>query len=196
MTVGLKFHGHGFFVSIKHPKTTGIMPHPLSQFTFCPKCGASTFIVNNEKSKRCTSCGFVYYFNPSSAVACFIKNPQGELLCVRRAKEPAKGTLDLPGGFVDMHESAEEAARREVKEETGLDLKECRYLFSIPNIYPYCGFDVHTVDMFFECFVDSFNNAKAEDDAAEIIPLATSQINPEDFGLQSIKKAVTIYLKD
>jgi len=50
--------------------------------------------------------------------------------------------------------------------------------------------------MFFECFVDSFNNAKAEDDAAEIIPLATSQINPEDFGLQSIKKAVTTYLKD
>ena len=176
--------------------TIGIMSHPLSQFTFCPKCGASTFIINNEKSKRCSSCGFVYYFNPSSAVACFIKNRQGELLCVRRAKEPAKGTLDLPGGFVDMYESAEEAARREVKEETGLELKECRYLFSIPNIYPYCGFDVHTVDMFFECLVDSFDNAQAADDAAAIIPLAANQINPEDFGLQSIQKAVSIYIKD
>ena len=172
------------------------MSHPLSQFTFCPKCGAATFVVNNKKSKRCTSCGFVYYFNPSSAVACFIKNRQGELLCVRRAKEPAKGTLDLPGGFVDMYESAEEAARREVKEETGLEIQECRYLFSIPNIYPYCGFDVHTVDMFFECLVDSFDNAQAADDAAAIIPLVANQINPEDFGLQSIQKAVSIYIKD
>ena len=42
---------------------------------------------------------FVYYFNPSSAVACFIRNSKGELLLVRRAKEPAKGTLDLPGAL-------------------------------------------------------------------------------------------------
>lgn len=42
------------------------------------------------------ACGFVYYFNPSSAVACFIKNAKGELLLVRRGKEPAKGTLICP----------------------------------------------------------------------------------------------------
>ena len=116
-------------------------------------------------------------------------------MLVRRAKEPAKGTLDLPGGFVDMDESAEEAAHREVKEETGLELTDCRYLFSIPNIYPYCGFDVHTVDMFFECLTESFNGAKAEDDAAEIIILPANRLNPDDFGLQSIKKAVDRYIK-
>lgn len=70
------------------------------------------------------------------------------MLVVRRAKDPAKGTLDLPGGFVDLHESAEEAVRREVKEETGLDVKSSRYLFSIPNIYLYSGFEVHTEDLF------------------------------------------------
>ena len=78
------------------------MNHPLHQFIYCPKCGANTFIERNEKAKQCTTCGFVYYFNPSSAVACFIRNTAGEILLVRRAKEPAKGTLDLPGGFVDM----------------------------------------------------------------------------------------------
>lgn len=58
------------------------MSHPLHQFTYCPKCGARTFVERNEKAKQCTACGFVYYFNPSSAVACFIRNPQGELLLV------------------------------------------------------------------------------------------------------------------
>lgn len=171
------------------------MPHPLHQFAYCPKCGAKTFIESNEKAKHCTTCGFVYYFNPSAAVACFIRNPEGELLLVRRAKEPAKGTLDLPGGFVDMHESAEEAAHREVKEETGLNLSKCRYLFSIPNIYPYSGFEVHTVDQFFECHTGSFDEAKAEDDAAEIVILPANRLNPDDFGLQSIKKAVARYIK-
>ena len=80
------------------------MRHPLYQFQFCPVCGAKAFVEHNEKAKKCMACGFVYYFNPSSAVACFIKNAKGELLLVRRGKEPAKGTLDLPGGFVDMED--------------------------------------------------------------------------------------------
>lgn len=166
------------------------MSHPLDQFVYCPKCGARTFVERNEKAKGCTSCGFVYYFNPSSAVACFIRNAAGEVLLVRRAKDPAKGTLDLPGGFVDMHESAEEAARREVKEETGLDINECRYRFSIPNLYMYSGFEVHTVDMFFECYVDNFDGARAEDDAAEIVICPKEELNAEDFGLTSIRQAI------
>ena len=171
------------------------MNHPLYQFFYCPKCGAKTFVEHNEKAKMCTTCGFVYYFNPSSAVACFIRNVSGEVLLVRRAKNPAKGTLDLPGGFVDMHESAEEAVYREVKEETGLDISESRYLFSIPNLYMYSGFEVHTVDMFFECHVKDFIGVHAEDDAGEIVIMKKEELEAKDFGLISIKKAIEIYKK-
>ncbi|MDR0962076.1 MAG: NUDIX domain-containing protein [Mediterranea sp.] len=170
------------------------MSHPLSLFHHCPKCGSSHFGENNEKSKRCADCGFVYYFNSSAATVALILNEQRELLVCRRAKEPAKGTLDLPGGFVDMDETAEEGVRREVKEETGLEVISADYLFSLPNIYVYSGLPVHTLDMFFGCQVTDTTRYRAMDDAAELFFIPLEQIRPEDFGLESIRKGLHIIL--
>lgn len=167
--------------------------HPLARFHRCPMCGSAKFNANDTKSKRCDDCGFVYYMNPSAATAAFIINSRGELLVVRRAKEPAKGTLDLPGGFVDIGETAEEGIVREIREETGLEVTECKYLFSRPNIYPYAGIDVHTLDMLFECKVNNEAEARADDDAAELMWIPIEKINPEEFGLASIRKAVEIF---
>ena len=91
-----------------------IMSHVLDKFKFCPVCGSQHFEINNFKSKKCKDCGFTYYLNPSSATVAFILNEKEELLVVRRKNEPAKGTLDLPGGFVDMDETGEEGVAREV----------------------------------------------------------------------------------
>ena len=51
---------------------------------------------------------------------------RGRLLTVRRARDPEKGTLDLPGGFVDPEETVDDAVRRELREETGLEATEVR----------------------------------------------------------------------
>ena len=172
------------------------MEHPLSQFRYCPKCGSEHFDIHNEKSKQCKDCGFVYYFNPSSASVALILNKQNELLVCRRAKEPAKGTLDLPGGFIDMAETGEEGVAREVKEETGMTVTQAEYLFSLPNIYIYSGFLVHTLDMFFRCTVADTLHLKAMDDAAEVFFLPLKEIRPEDFGLASIRKGLQMFLTD
>ena len=171
------------------------MEHPLQKFAFCPVCGSKHFVVNNFKSKRCQDCGFTYYANPCSATAAFIINDNDEMLVVRRAKEPAKGTLDLPGGFVDMYETVEEGMRREIKEETGLDVQDIRYLFSSPNVYEYSGMGVHTLDMDFLVYVHGDPEALkasilAADDAAEALWIPVSKINPDEFGLTSIRNAV------
>ena len=127
--------------------------HVLEQFRYCPKCGSSHFVEASEKSRKCENCGFEFYLNPAAAVAAFILNSKNELLVERRKLEPAKGMLDLPGGFCDMGETVEQAMKREIKEETALDVVDMKYQFSQPNVYRFSGFDVRTLDMFFLCKV-------------------------------------------
>lgn len=171
------------------------MEHPLSQFRYCPKCGSPHFEEHNAKSKHCADCGFTYYFNPSSATVALILNGKDELLVCRRAKDPAKGTLDLPGGFVDMFETGEEGVIREVKEETGLEVEKAEYLFSLPNLYLYSGFLVHTLDMFFLCTVTDTAHFQAMDDAADVFFLPCRDIRLENFGLDSVRRGLGLFLK-
>lgn len=164
--------------------------NPLHSFKFCPRCGAEGFADHGERAKSCAQCGLTYYANVASAVACLVLDRHDNGLFVRRAFEPAKGTLDLPGGFVDPLETAEAAVIREIKEETGLDAQDISYLMSLPNIYPYSGVTVYTSDLFFLVRVDSFDGAVAADDAAELVIRPLCQIHSDEFGLSSIKQFI------
>ncbi len=167
-----------------------ITKHPFESFHYCPRCGGE-FNINNDKSSRCEACGFVYYFNPSAATVAVIINDNNELLVCRRAKEPSKGMLDLPGGFCDMFETAEEGVIREVLEETGGRVVHTEFLFSLPNTYLYSGFWVHTIDSFFRCELDSYIGLNAGDDAADCFFMAIDELSEEAFGLNSIKVGVS-----
>lgn len=167
------------------------MQHPLTRFHFCPACGSPHFEIYDFKSKRCADCGFTYYHNASAATVAVIFNQKNELLTVRRALEPARGTLDLPGGFVDSGETLEEGCLREVEEELGAKADIERYLFSLPNVYNYSNFDVHTVDSFFLCRLhDEALPLAARDDAEQARFIALDEIRPDDFGLTSISQGI------
>jgi len=169
--------------------------HFSELFTHCPACGSPLFNQNNVKSKRCQDCGFVYYVNASAAVAAFILNDSGDLLVCRRGKDPEKGTLDLPGGFVDDNETAEEAMKREISEELQVDATYAEYIFSLPNLYEYAGMTVPTLDIFFKCRLDNTKHLQPSDDVADCFFVPLNKIDTELFGLKSIKKGVKMFLE-
>ncbi len=168
------------------------MENPLHSFIYCPRCGKEGFEDRGERAKFCPHCELSYYGNVASAVAGLLRDAKGEYLFVRRANEPAKGTLDMAGGFVDPMERVEEAIIREIKEETQLSVKQIKYISSLPNIYPYSGITVYTSDLFFLVEVESFEGAIASDDAEELVILREEELNPELFGLSSIKRFISL----
>lgn len=90
---------------------------------FCPACGARVEERQIEGRLRpvCTRCGRVHFADPKVAAAVLVER-QGEVLLVRRANQPERGRWTLPAGYVDAGEDPREAARRECREETGLEI--------------------------------------------------------------------------
>jgi len=168
--------------------------HFLSLYRYCPLCGSSQFEVNGERSRRCHNCSFELYQNASAAVAAFIVDEQRGLLVCRRAKEPARGTLDLPGGFVDPDETLEQALDRELKEELGCRPASASYLFSLPNRYEWGDIVVPTTDCFFRCTLPEGASPMANDDVEAIRWMPFSEVRPADFGLRSVSQAVERFL--
>jgi 8-oxo-dGTP diphosphatase len=93
----------------------------MSAPTYCPRCGAvlERRFAEGRDREVCPACGFVFYRNPVPAVG-VVAELDGQIVLVRRLYEPRAGYWALPAGFMELGESAEEAAIRECHEETGL----------------------------------------------------------------------------
>lgn len=162
---------------------------------FCPKCGVAT----SQKGRNpfsCESCGFTHYFAPVSAVGAIATDPDGNTLLLVRAKDPGKGLYGLPGGFVDVGETLEDALEREVLEEVQLKVKSLRYLCSFPNEYNFRGFVLPVTDVFFVIEVASFNTMSLLDGEIDdwhfCVP-GRKELNRMAF--ESNRKALQLFLK-
>ncbi len=107
-----------------------------SEDPFCPRCGAAMEEAEIAGRVRhvCPACGFVLYRNPVPGVGVLVEMDDG-LVLIRRGEEPYRGWWALPAGYIEADESVEEAAVRECKEETGLDIEllELFGVYSFPE---------------------------------------------------------------
>lgn len=92
----------------------------LEDVHHCPRCGR-TPTVTFPRSLTCPHCGYGAFYNPKPVACAITQTPDGEIILMRRGFEPRRGHWSIPGGFVDLGESVEQAAVREVQEE--LDLR-------------------------------------------------------------------------
>jgi ADP-ribose pyrophosphatase YjhB (NUDIX family) len=88
----------------------------LDEARFCPRCGR-TAEVRAPRSIHCAHCGYAAFFNPKPVACALPRTDTGGVWLVRRGFDPGKGRWSMPGGFVDLGESVEQAAAREVAEE-------------------------------------------------------------------------------
>ena len=155
-------------------------------FAYCPGCGRRIQPASTPNPLHCTRCGFTLYRNVAAAV-CALISSNGKLLATVRRNPPAAGSLDLPGGFVDPNESAEQALARELEEELGLKVTRCSYFASHPNLYPCLGITYRTLDLAFICEVDSYRTIHCADDVTDIRWIDPSSSDLSLFGLESIR---------
>jgi ADP-ribose pyrophosphatase YjhB (NUDIX family) len=164
----------------------------ITHLAYCGRCGARAGeqAGNWGGPFRCSACGFVLFFNAAGAVAAVIRRADARALFVRRAKDPAKGKLALPGGFIDPGENAEDALAREVREEVGLEIRDLRYLSSHANQYDYAGVSYHTVDLFFVSTVDAPDTAKALDAVEALVWMDPLTMPLDEVAFDSMRAAI------
>jgi NADH pyrophosphatase NudC (nudix superfamily) len=167
--------------------------HPLNVLKFCPKCGSPEFHQSGDRSLKCDRCSFHFFINSAAAVAALVSDEDGKLLLTTRAVDPDSGMLDLPGGFIDPGESAENALKRELEEELSMKVKSLEYIGSAPNEYIFSGYSVFTLDMAFRVIPESVTGLVAMDDILDYRFYAEDEIDYTQIPAPSIKSFVKQY---
>lgn len=163
---------------------------------YCPECGAQSLSQRCIKSFVCGECGFTYFHNVAATVTGFIFY-QDQLLLVKRGQQPCLGMLDLPGGFVDPHESNEQALMRELQEELQLSVDNLQYMFSFANYYHYKDVHYPTLDSFFMIKLNYLPELTIQE--AELSGYCwrkPADIDPQDLAFDSHKKALMACIAD
>jgi len=135
-------------------------------YQYCPYDGTRLDVADPADGARpeCAQCDFVDYQNPRPCVTILIVDERRVLLA-RRGVEPAKGMWDIPGGFIESGESAEQAVVREALEETALHVQVREYLGSLPDVYGHRG--IPTLNLCFLVEIVS-GGLRAQSDVAEL----------------------------
>lgn len=145
--------------------------------------------MTEDKAIACDACGFTYFHNAAAAAAAIVQTPLG-VLFVRRARNPGKGMLDLPGGFADYGESITDALRRELREELGVDIAEFEFVTSRANRYVYREVTYLTTDMFFRCHVSNPDSFRPNEESTELVYRTPGTVRAGELAFESSREVL------
>lgn len=160
-------------------------------FEYCPWC-ASPLVLENCDGRgrfRCPECDFIWYRNPIPAAGAIISQG-GKILLVKRKYPPKIGDWCFPAGFMEYDESPVQCCLRELREETGLDVKISR-LFWV-----YSGYDDPRSNAVLILFLADINGGRLSpgDDAIDLGFFDPLQI-PANIAFQAHRDAAADYRK-
>ena len=165
-------------------------PATVDAFTHCGGCGSGD-VTRDGSAVRCDDCDWCFFANVAAASAVLLGHA-GKVLLVRRSREPAKGKLGIPGGFVDPGETAAQAACRELREELRLELgpDDLRFLTTAANVYPYRGVTYYSMDTYFTADLPSLPDwfDKSEITGLELVDPQT--LDPSDLAFDAARAAL------
>ena len=98
----------------------------LRGWRWCPRCREE--LRGDESRVDCPACGFVSYASSKATAGALVLDDKGRILLARRAVEPDLGHWDIPGGFLEEGEHPLDGLKRELREETGLEVEPLELL--------------------------------------------------------------------
>ncbi len=161
------------------------MVPPAALFAHCPRCAALR--TAGPVPVECAACGLCLFLNPAVAAAAFVFNGTGEALFLRRAHDPERGKLAVPGGFLDPGETAEDGLRRETREEVGLAIDHIQYVGSCPNEYHYRGVAYPVLDLVYRAVAIDSAQARPLDGAAAVEWRDVREVADADLAFPSLR---------
>jgi 8-oxo-dGTP diphosphatase len=154
----------------------------LAGWRNCPRCG--TPLAGDESRRTCSSCGSEYYAHSAPAVSAIVLDASGRVLLARRAHEPDAGLWDTPGGFLDEGEHPLDGLRRELLEETGLEIEPGEFRGVFIDRYGDGPHAVSVLNLVWEARVVA-GNAEAADDVSELRWFAPDALpEPHEFAFR------------
>lgn len=156
-------------------------------FQYCPRCANK--IELNHYFFVCDKCGLHQYLAPTPCNAAILINKKQEVMLVKRKNPPKKDYWDLPGGFIEFSETAEESLVRELQEELDFDIDSFSYFRSYTDIYNFKGVRVKTLGFIYVGTIDD-ESFSPKDDITEVRFFPLNAIPFPKIAFSSVKKAI------
>ncbi len=163
----------------------------LAGWRWCPRC--RTELEGDESRVECPSCGFVCYSSSKPTAGALCVDEQGRVLLGRRRGEPFAGRWDIPGGFLEEGEHPLDGMRRELREETGLDVEPIAFFGVWMDRYGGDSTAQATLNLYWTARVVA-GEPEPADDVTELRWFAPDELpGPDELAFENVPKVLSAW---